>query len=71
MTGGGRQGVRSRLYMPTVVACHHNPALKPFYERLLQKGKAKMTAIVAVMRKLLTIINTLLAKNQNWNPNYA
>lgn len=71
MTGGGRQGVRSRLYMPTVVACHHNPILRSFYERLLQKGKAKMTAIVAVMRKLLTIINIMLAKKQNWNTNQA
>jgi len=68
MTGGGRRGVRSRLYMPTVVTCHHNPVLKPFYERLLQKGKAKMIALVAVMRKLLTIINSMLAKNQTWKP---
>jgi transposase len=71
MTGGGRQGVRSRLYMPAVVACHHNPVLKPFYERLLQKGKSKMTALVAVMRKLLIIINTLLAKGQVWKPKLA
>ena len=68
MTGGGRRGVRSRLYMPTVVACHHNPILKSFYKRLLQKGKAKMTALVAVMRKLLTIINSMLANKQTWKP---
>ncbi len=71
MTGGGRREVRSRLYMPTVVACHHNPVLKTFYERLLKKGKAKMTALVAVMRKLLTIINTMLAKEQTWKPKTA
>jgi transposase len=71
MTGGGRQGVRSRLYMPTVVACHHNPVLKQFYERLLQRGKAKMTALVAVMRKMLTIINTMIAKGQTWKPKIA
>ena len=68
MTGGGRRGVRSRLYMPTVVACHHNPILKSFYKRLLQKGKAKMTALVAVMRKLLTIINSMLANKQTRKP---
>lgn len=71
MTGGGRQAVRTRLYMPTVVACHHNPALKPFYERLVNKGKTKMTALVATMRKLLTIINTMLAKGETWNPKPA
>jgi transposase len=71
MTGGGRRGVRTRLYMPTVVACHHNLVLKPFYERLLQKGKAKMTALVAAMRKLLTIINTMIAKGESWKPKMA
>jgi len=68
MTGGGRQAVRTRLYMPTVVACHHNPVLQQFYERLLQNGKTKMTALVAAMRKLLTIINNMLAKGENWIP---
>jgi transposase len=68
MTGGGRRAVRTRLYMPTVVACHYNPVLKQFYQRLLEKGKTKMTALVAAMRKLLTIINTMIAKGENWNP---
>ena len=68
MTGGGRRGVRTRLYMPTVVACHHNPVIMPFYERLVSKGKTKMTALVAAMRKLLTIINTMIAKGESWNP---
>jgi transposase len=71
MTGGGRKAVRTRLYMPTVVACHHNPVLIRFYQRLLQKGKPKMTALVAAMRKLLTIINTMVAKGENWKPNLA
>jgi len=71
MTGGGRRAVRTRLYMPAVVACHHNPVLKKFYERLLQKGKAKMTALVAVIRKLMTIINTMIAKGELWNPKLA
>ncbi len=68
MTGGGRKVVRARLYMPTVVACHHNPMIKTFYQRLLDNGKTKMTALVAAMRKLLTIINSMLAKGESWNP---
>lgn len=68
MTGGGRQAVRTRLYMPTIVACHHNPVLAPFYERLVARGKTKMTALVAAMRKLLTIVNAMLAKGESWNP---
>lgn len=68
MTGGGRQAVRTRLFMPTVVACHHNSVLKRFYQRLLQKGKTKMTALVAVMRKLLIILNTMMARGESWNP---
>ena len=71
MTGGGRQKVRTRLYMPTVVACHHNPVLKRFYDRLLQKGKTKMTALVAAMRKLLSIINNIIAKGVLWNTKIA
>lgn len=57
--------------MPTVVACHYNPALMKFYQRLLDRGKTKMTALVAAMRKLLTIINTMIAKGENWNPKTA
>jgi transposase len=68
MTGGGRQNVRTRLYMPTVVACHFNPIIKSYYQRLVEKGKTKMTALIAAMRKLLTIINSMVANNQSWNP---
>lgn len=68
MTGGGRRGVRTRLYMPTVVAVRYNPVIRRFYERLVHAGKSKMTALVAAMRKLLTIINTMIAKNQYWKP---
>lgn len=71
MTGGGRRNVRTRLFMPTLVACHHNPILRSFYERLLQKGKSKMTALVAAMRKLLTIINAIMAKGELWKPQLA
>lgn len=71
MTGGGRRGVRTRMYMPTVVACHYNPVVMQFYQRLLDKGKTKMTALVAAMRKLLTIINTMIAKGEDWKPRTA
>lgn len=64
MTGGGRHAVRTRLYMPTVVACNHNPTIKPFYQRLINNGKTKMTALVAAMRKLLSIANTMLKKGE-------
>lgn len=68
MTGGGRRDVRSRLYMPTLVAIRHNPVICQFYQRLLSNGKSKMTAIIACMRKLITILNTMIAKNEAWNP---
>ena len=68
MTGGGRRGVRARLYMPTLVAIQFNPVIREFYQRLVDTGKSKMTAVVAAMRKLLTILNTMLAKNQSWRP---
>jgi len=71
MTGGGRRDLRARLFMPTLVAAQHNPVIRQFYQRLLQKGKAKMTALIAAMRKLLTILNTMLKKNETWNPRSA
>lgn len=71
MTGGGRRDVRSRLFLPTIVATRYNPAIRQFYQHLLASGKTKMTAIVACMRKLITILNAMLAKNQNWKPKYV
>lgn len=71
MTGGGRRRVRTGLFMPTLVAIRHNPKLHAFYHRLLAEGKSKMTAIIAAMRKLLVIINTMIRKNQLWNENLA
>jgi transposase len=72
MTGGGRRDVRSRLFMPTLVAVRHNPVLKRYYLRLVEKeGKCKMVAVVASMRKLLCIMNTMLKNNQKWQPNFV
>jgi transposase len=68
MTGGGRRNIRARLFMPTLVAIKHNPVIRKFYLTLLEKGKAKMTAVVAAMRKLLVILNTMIRNNQKWRP---
>ena len=71
MTGGGRAAVRKALYMPTLVAIRHNPSIKAFYERLLANGKAKMTAVIACMRKLVLMINALIRENRTWRPIHA
>ena len=69
MTGGGRKDIRSRLFMPTLVAVRHNPVLKAYYTRLVGQGKCKMVALAATMRKLICILNTMIKNNQKWNPN--
>src|SRR5882672_8640492 len=64
---GGRAHVRSALYMPTMSAIRYNPVIRCFYERLLARGKQKMVAIVACMRKLLTILNSMVKTGTTWN----
>lgn len=71
MTGAGRRDVRARLYMPTLAATRYNSVIRRFYEHLLVKGKTKMTAIIACMRKLITILNAMVAKNEAWNPKFT
>ena len=66
---GGRRWVRNAIYMPCLgAATQNNPVLKAFYRRLLAKGKEPKVAIVACMRKLIVILNTMLARRQKWNP---
>ena len=65
---GGRSNVRSALYMATLVATRHNSVIRAHYKQLLERGKQKMVALVACMRKLLTILNALVRNNQTWNP---
>ena len=65
---GGRSSVRSVLYMATLSAIRHNPVIKEFYQRLLDKGKLKKVALTACMRKLLVILNTMVKSGQDWNP---
>jgi len=64
--GGGRAAVRSALFMGALVAIRHNRTLKAFYERLLAAGKEKMVALIAVARKLLTILNAILRDGEPW-----
>ena len=64
---GGRAGVRAALYMTTAGGfCRFNPQIKPFYQRLIAAGKKTKVAIVACMRKLLTILNAIIRDNQHW-----
>ena len=67
-TGGGRRHVRTALFMPLVVAIRHNPTITAFYERLVAGGKAKLVALIAAMRKLLTILNVLVRDGVKWRP---
>ena len=68
---GGRASVRAALYMPTLAAVRFNPVLKRFYEHLVKAGKPKKVAITACMRKLLTILNSMVKNQAPWNPAYA
>lgn len=68
---GGRADVRATLYMATRSAVRFNPAIKAFYDRLIQAGKLEKVAIVACMRKLLTVLNAMLRKMEKWNPDYT
>lgn len=64
--GGGRSKVRAVLFMAALVASRHNPLLKEFRDRLVASGKPKIVAIVATMRKLLTILNAIIRENKPW-----
>lgn len=68
---GGRADVRAVLYMATISAIRFNSRIKPFAERLKQAGKPGKVIIVACMRKLLTIMNTILKNNTPWSPQNA
>ena len=66
MIAGGRTSIRCGMYMATLVATQHNPIIRDFYQRLLEKGKLKKVALVACMRKLLVILNAMIRDNQTW-----
>jgi len=64
--GGGRSSVRAALFVAAMAAVRHNPAIRAFRQRLLAAGKPKMLAMVACMRKLLTILNAVLRDQKPW-----
>jgi transposase len=65
---GGRAPVRTALYMATLVATRWNPVIRPFSQRLRAAGKAPKVALVAAMRKLLTILNAMVHAGTPWRP---
>lgn len=67
MIGGGRGHIRQLLYMPTLAAIRHNPKIANYYQGLLARGKIKMVAVAAAMRKMLTILNSMAANGSPWN----
>jgi transposase len=68
---GGRASLRATLYMATLSAVHCNPVIRRHYQRLIAAGKAPKVAMVACMRKLLTILNAMVKNHTPWNPAIA
>lgn len=66
--GGGRTPVRTALYMAALVAKRHNPVMKTFAERLSAAGKPPKLVIIAVARKLLTVLNSIIRTKTPWQP---
>ena len=64
---GGRKPVRDVLYMSALSAVQHNSVLKSFYNDLIARGKVKKVALVAVMRKIITTLNTMLQHDEMWS----
>ena len=71
MICGGRASVRRVLYMAALVAVRYNPRIAAFYARLTAAGRPKKVALVAAMRKLLTILNAILRDHRPWQPEIA
>lgn len=65
---GGRSAVRGALYMATLVGTRYNPVLAVFYRRLVAAGKPKKVALIAAMRKLITILNSMVKTQRRWAP---
>jgi transposase len=66
MIAGGRPITRSALFLAALSASRCNPVLRDFYQRLLAAGKPKMVAMIAVARKILTILNAMLRDKKQW-----
>ena len=63
---GWTRRIRAVLYMGALVASRHNPVIRDFYQRLLAAGKPKKLALIACMRKLLVILNSMLKHGSPW-----
>ncbi|MFQ3229447.1 IS110 family transposase [Reinekea sp.] len=64
---GGRAPIRTMLYMAMMCAIQHNPIMKSFYQKLVAQGKHKKVALTACMRKMVTILNTMVKNDEVWN----
>lgn len=71
LIGGGRKSVRNLLFLGALTAARHNPTLKAFRDKLVATGKPKMVAVIAVARKLLTILNAILRDKTPWREETA
>jgi transposase len=68
MVGGGRSVCRTVLFIAALSAKRYNPDLKTFSTRLLNAGKPKMVVLIAVARKLITILNAIIRQGTPWQP---
>jgi transposase len=68
---GGRAEVRRVVYMAALAASRSNPILRAFHQRLIAAGKPHKVALIAVARKILTILSAMLRKGEQWNPAHA
>jgi transposase len=68
MIAGGRPLTRTAIFIAALSASRYNPVLRAFYQRLLASGKPKMVVLIAVARKILTILNAMLRDKQQWQP---
>lgn len=68
---GGRASVRNALYMATLSAVRCNPVIRPYYLKLIERGKPPKVALVACMRKVLTILNSMIRDMTYWQPDLA
>jgi len=66
---GGRRKLRNLLFLPIVgAATRYNPVLKHYYKRLIATGKPPKVALIACMRKLIVILNVMIARGEKWDP---
>jgi transposase len=66
---GGRAPIRTVLFMAMLSAIQHNPVMRDFYQKLVARGKNKKVALTACMRKMMTILNTMVRNDQEWQMN--